>query len=298
MSESKPPPDSQDQFTSTQIIRRALLPSAGSAGDSQNALQEFGADEVIFVEGAQSDLAYIVREGTVHIMKSVGGQAVRMQEIKAGEMFGEMALITGNPRSATAVSGSSRTVLEIIDRLGFARLMQSDSDFAIRTLKRLAGMTADSQAKLLATFGPEGSGTAASAKARAAEADAFAPDYLRIEAERLPPIVKYSAWGICVFLASVLLWSIFAHLDTAVTGTGKVISTVQNITLQPVESADEAQRLGFRGSPTILVDGRDPWADSDAPVGLSCRVFQTDSGLAGLPSDAQLAKVLREAAAG
>ncbi len=71
-----------------------------------------------------------------------------------------------------------------------------------------------------------------------------------------------------------------------------------NITLQPVESADEAQRLGFRGSPTILVDGRDPWADSDAPVGLSCRVFQTDSGLAGLPSDAQLAKVLREAAAG
>ena len=236
MSESKPPPDSQDQFTSTQIIRRALLPSAGSAGDSQNALQEFGADEVIFVEGAQSDLAYIVREGTVHIMKSVGGQAVRMQEIKAGEMFGEMALITGNPRSATAVSGSSRTVLEIIDRLGFARLMQSDSDFAIRTLKRLAGMTADSQAKLLATFGPEGSGTAASAKARAAEADAFAPDYLRIEAERLPPIVKYSAWGICVFLASVLLWSIFAHLDTAVTGTGKVISTVQNITLQPVDN--------------------------------------------------------------
>jgi hypothetical protein len=70
------------------------------------------------------------------------------------------------------------------------------------------------------------------------------------------------------------------------------------ITLQTVETDEDAQRLRFRGSPTILFEGTDPWADPDAPFGLSCRVFQTATGLAGLPSEAQLVKALRQAAAG
>ena len=71
-----------------------------------------------------------------------------------------------------------------------------------------------------------------------------------------------------------------------------------DITLQAVETDEEAQRVGFRGSPTILVDGTDPWADVNAPVGLSCRVFQTESGLAGLPSKTQLAVALRPSTTG
>lgn len=59
-----------------------------------------------------------------------------------------------------------------------------------------------------------------------------------------------------------------------------------------VESAAEAQRLGFRGSPTILIDGRDPFAHPDAPIGLSCRIYFTESGLAGSPSEAQLRTAL------
>ena len=65
------------------------------------------------------------------------------------------------------------------------------------------------------------------------------------------------------------------------------------VTLQLVESDDDAHRVGFRGSPTILVDGVDPWANPDAPVGLACRVFRTERGLAGLPSERQLLDVLR-----
>lgn len=65
-----------------------------------------------------------------------------------------------------------------------------------------------------------------------------------------------------------------------------------HISLQKVETDEDARRLGFRGSPTILIDGTDPWADAEAPVGLSCRVFRTESGLAGRPSTAQLAAAL------
>ena len=41
---------------------------------------------------------------------------------------------------------------------------------------------------------------------------------------------------------------------------------VAHVTLQYVGTDEEAQRVGFRGSPTILLDGVDPWADQDAPV--------------------------------
>ena len=56
-----------------------------------------------------------------------------------------------------------------------------------------------------------------------------------------------------------------------------------------VETADEAERVGFRGSPTILIDGVDPFAtDSDPVGGLSCRVFATPDGPAGSPTLEQL----------
>ncbi len=64
------------------------------------------------------------------------------------------------------------------------------------------------------------------------------------------------------------------------------------ISRHPVETIAEAERVGFRGSPSILVDGVDVFADPDDPVGLSCRVYQTTDGLAGSPTLAELRKVL------
>ena len=62
----------------------------------------------------------------------------------------------------------------------------------------------------------------------------------------------------------------------------------EELDLQNVPTAEQAEAVGFRGSPTVLVDGRDPFADPSAPVGLSCRVFRTPDGLAGAPTLEQL----------
>lgn len=67
------------------------------------------------------------------------------------------------------------------------------------------------------------------------------------------------------------------------------------VTYTKVESPEEAERLGFQGSPTVLIDGEDPWASADAPVGLSCRVYRTESGFSGTPSEAQLGAALEAA---
>lgn len=64
---------------------------------------------------------------------------------------------------------------------------------------------------------------------------------------------------------------------------------------QLIETPEAAQQQAFRGSPTVLVDGVDPFADPDAPVGLSCRVYATETGYAGSPSLDQLRAALRKA---
>ena len=64
------------------------------------------------------------------------------------------------------------------------------------------------------------------------------------------------------------------------------------VTYERIETPEQAESARFRGSPTILVDGRDPFADEDAPVGLSCRMFRTEAGAEGAPSLAQLTELL------
>lgn len=55
-----------------------------------------------------------------------------------------------------------------------------------------------------------------------------------------------------------------------------------------VETMDEAERLRFHGSPSIVVDGVDVFAEPEEGVGLSCRVYRTPEGLAGAPTMEQL----------
>ncbi len=57
---------------------------------------------------------------------------------------------------------------------------------------------------------------------------------------------------------------------------------------QVIDSPETAERVGFHGSPTILIDGHDPFVTGQEPVGMSCRVFRTERGAEGAPSEAQL----------
>lgn len=64
------------------------------------------------------------------------------------------------------------------------------------------------------------------------------------------------------------------------------------IQYQLIETQESAMEYEFRGSPTVLIDGVDPFANPDAPVGLSCRLHMTPEGLAGSPTRDQLLEAL------
>ena len=60
----------------------------------------------------------------------------------------------------------------------------------------------------------------------------------------------------------------------------------------PIESAEAARTLGMRGSPTILVDGEDPFASTDETGSVSCRLYTVNGKLDGAPSVSQLVEML------
>jgi len=86
-------------------------------------------------------------------------------------------------------------------------------------------------------------------------------------------------------------WKVAAERLRGVLDATGIAEEVE-VTYQTVETPEEAERVGFHGSPTILVDGRDPWAEHGGPFGLSCRIYRTEHGPEGSPSVAQLTEAL------
>lgn len=66
-------------------------------------------------------------------------------------------------------------------------------------------------------------------------------------------------------------------------------------TLERIETREEAERLRFVGSPTIIIDGVDPFKGVQTAFGLTCRVYRTPEGLAGSPTAEQIRSALRRA---
>jgi len=60
-----------------------------------------------------------------------------------------------------------------------------------------------------------------------------------------------------------------------------------------IDTIEQADRWGMHGSPTVLIDGRDPFAAPGATASVSCRLYQDEDGRAqGAPSLARLSEAL------
>ena len=81
-------------------------------------------------------------------------------------------------------------------------------------------------------------------------------------------------------------WQIaYERLTQALATTGHKDLVIE---LVPVTSEEEAVAVGFAGSPTIYIDGVDPFAEETPRSGLSCRLYRTPESVGGAPSLDQL----------
>ena len=69
-----------------------------------------------------------------------------------------------------------------------------------------------------------------------------------------------------------------------------------SLRVREVTSEGEAEGLGFRGSPTVRIDGRDIVEPAGQPGGLTCRVYRLRDGrVSPLPDRADVREALIEA---
>ncbi len=95
--------------------------------------ERYVAGDKIFVTDDDAKVLYVVRTGRVNIMSS----GVVLETINAGGLFGEMALIDGAPRSASAVAIEDTEVAPI-DRNAFLFMVRQSPDFALEVMGVLA----------------------------------------------------------------------------------------------------------------------------------------------------------------
>ena len=69
--------------------------------------------EFIFREGETANYAYVLVDGEVEIVKSTGDGYLTLTSIDKGAIFGEMALIDGQPRSAGARVSKDAVITEV-----------------------------------------------------------------------------------------------------------------------------------------------------------------------------------------
>jgi CRP-like cAMP-binding protein len=99
--------------------------------------RDYPAGSVLFEEGQPGDYMYVVQQGEVEIRRQVGPDERVLAVLTPGEFFGEMAILNGRPRSATAVVRTPATLL-VIEGRTFEAMLRARPEIAIRIIKSLA----------------------------------------------------------------------------------------------------------------------------------------------------------------
>jgi CRP-like cAMP-binding protein len=94
------------------------------------AVRQFGAGEMLVRAGEQGESMFIVRSGKAEVFgHTADGQIRHIANYARGDVTGEMALMTGEPRTASVRALTDLEVIEM-DREGFARLFKEHPDAA------------------------------------------------------------------------------------------------------------------------------------------------------------------------
>ena len=93
--------------------------------------------EIVVREGEESREMFVIRDGQVEIYKQHEGREMRLALLTRGSFFGEMSLLEGLPRSASARSvGNSRLV--VLRPGSLLILIRRDPTFAFELLQQMS----------------------------------------------------------------------------------------------------------------------------------------------------------------
>ncbi|MGD0073719.1 MAG: mechanosensitive ion channel family protein [Candidatus Binataceae bacterium] len=114
-------------------------------------IHQFGHGETLMREGEAGDSFYIMRSGTVEVLVKTpnDGGTIHIRDLEPPAFFGEISLMTGEPRSATIRARSHVEVLEI-NRDGFMLLFKKHPEVAEQVGEIIAARTSETRDRVAA----------------------------------------------------------------------------------------------------------------------------------------------------
>jgi len=104
--------------------------------DAPQYFVQHGAGESIFREGEPGAEMYIIQDGQVEILKSLGGRDQRVAVLEEGDFFGEIAILEDVPRSASARALTDCVLLRM-NRAAFDQMARHNPEIPVRMLRKL-----------------------------------------------------------------------------------------------------------------------------------------------------------------
>ena len=105
------------------------LEAIGSAGEEKTVKK----DDLVFDEDSKGDSMYVIKSGSVKILKKVKNQENTIAVLNPGEFFGEMALLDGLPRSAAVrATGDAEHFMVSLD--GYQKLRRDKPHTALKLM--------------------------------------------------------------------------------------------------------------------------------------------------------------------
>lgn len=111
----------------------SLLPLA-----QESTFRQVEKGDVIFLQSSPSETAYIVSNGRISItLNSPDGREMIINEMQAGDLFGELGILTRKSHSTSAIARMKSEVLTI-PRRALLKIVQSEHSVALRLLEMIA----------------------------------------------------------------------------------------------------------------------------------------------------------------
>ena len=208
--------------------------------------------EFVFREGETANYAYVLVEGNVEIVKSTGDGYLTLTTIEKGAIFGEMALIDGQPRSAGARVSKDAVITEV-NAQTFIQYIQGNPTAALNIMKRLSVQLRDAN-KQVSTLGDLAKDDSLDEEfdkyldenESSLEESVLDTDHIYNAGPKKSILLAGTTVSIA-FIVAVLFLSIFS-VDTTVHTTGKFLTTVPNIEVQATNNSVIKQLKVSRGS--------------------------------------------------
>jgi len=108
----------------------------------------FQSDEIIFSEHEPGETFYLIQSGRVKLLKNEGEFERTLDILQPPEMFGEMAILEGTPRSATAIALDEVKALEF-NAQNFEILMTGNPQIGLNLLRIFAKRIYDSKRRFM-----------------------------------------------------------------------------------------------------------------------------------------------------